>query len=408
MMHEKVVSLIKALPKRIRRNLVPAADTAQRVCAELEEHHGQIPFMPAVCELLSNVAEMPITESDFDRDKLPQHLQFFVNVVDDQGKSLATGRSLQDVRTALQLDDESSSEESGLDGSTPDADIDRDGLTTFDLDELPKEVVRRRGGVQVAQFPALVDLGESVSIRLFSHLGAAELATRQGLMRLFAIAERKEIRSQIRWLPDLERSRVLMAHALPPKEFESQLMDLLARRAFVDGESLVRTKQQFDARRQERGRRIAVATQEIATWLPRLAESIHQCRADIETLRGNATLEAKQDVESQIGRLLQSDFMRTTQWQWLEQYPRYFEAIHYRFDKLRSGASNRDQDCMQTIHGIWSQYEEALENDQLDQSNVQEARWMIEELRVSFFAQPLGTAVKVSPQRIEKLLTPKR
>jgi ATP-dependent helicase HrpA len=405
LLQEKVIALIKALPKRIRRNLVPAADTAARVVETLEPQYGQVPFMQALCAALAREAEMPIHESDFSADKLPEHLQFRVRVVDDHGESLASGRSVRELRAQLQLDDTAAEQEvGGESGGGGDEELARDGLTDFDLEELPVEVTRQRGGVRVAQYPALVDRGESVSVRVLPERGAAEIATRQGLMRLFALAERKEIRSQIRWLPERERCRVLMAHAVPAEQFDDRLADLLARRAFVDGEPTVRTAAEFARRREQRARRIAVATQEIAAWLPQLAEAIHEARGALESLGGQASREIRADVSTQIERLLSEGFLRTTPWRWLQHYPRYFEAIAYRIDKWRCGNAAKDRQLNEQIERIWQDYQRQSDAEQADREILQEVRWMVEELRVSFFAQPLGTAVKVSPQRIEKQL----
>ncbi|WP_164100739.1 ATP-dependent RNA helicase HrpA [Candidatus Laterigemmans baculatus] len=403
---DKLVALIKALPKRIRRNLVPAADTAREVARELSGAAGEVPFMPAVCRALSARAEMPIRESDFDQEKLPAHLQFHIQVVDDSGQPLASGRSISEIRTQLNLSPAGDADAPGEAGELRDEDLDRDAMVTFDLETLPEEVIRRRGGVRVAQYPALLDRGENVDVRVLADRGAAELATRRGLMRLFAIAERKEIRSQIRWLPDVERSRVLMAHALPPGTFEANLGDLIARRAFVDGEPIVRTAEVFAARRGERGRRIAEATQDIAAWLPQLATAIHTVRSSLESAKGPAFQGLVEDVRGQIDRLLAADFLQRTPWEWLQHYPRYFQAIEYRFDKFRSGAMARDAELTQSVTGLWQQYEALAgaggAEERSQAAAVEELRWMLEELRVSLFAQPLGTSIKVSPQRIEK------
>jgi ATP-dependent helicase HrpA len=401
LLEEKIVSMIKALPKRIRRNLVPAIDTARTVVDQLQDSVGTAPFMACLCLALSKHAETKITEQDFDQDKLAQHLHFNVRVIDDSGSAIATGRSLREICSQLNVEEASSP--SGVEMFS-DAELDRDRLTTFEIDELPEEVVRQRGGVRVAQFPAIIDRGDAVDVRVMSDRLTAESMTRNGLMRLYAIAERKEIRSQIRWLPELEKSRMLMAHAIPATEFERQISDLLARRAFVDGEPIVRTSQAFEVRRTERGRRIAIATQDIATWLPDLAKAIHAVRRIQETNQPRHLRHAVDDVRDQVDRLLETDFLTRAPWQWLSQYPRYFRAIEYRFDKLRSGSSERDIQWTETVRGIWKRYETASADPaREDQAKLIELRYLIEELRVSLFAQPLGTSVKVSPQRIEKM-----
>jgi ATP-dependent helicase HrpA len=403
LLEDKVLALIKSLPKRIRRNLVPAADTARRVVSNLDQDAGNVPFMPTVCQLLSQLAEMPISPHDFDQSKLADHLHFHVRVVDDEGKPLASGRSIAAVREDLQLTD--GDEDDSLPDSDDGADIEAKGWTTFAAEDLPAEAIRVRGGVRVAHFPALVDTGNAVDVRYFGQRAVAEVAHHRGLTRLFAIAEKKEIRSQVRWLPDLERSRMLMAHRIPAGEFESQLSDLVARRGFVDGEPIIRTRNEFESRRSERGKRIAIAIQEIAQWLPDLATAIHSVRVLLESATAAHLQYAVQDVGDQVSALLIEDFIRDTPWNWLEQYPRYFRAIEYRFDKLRSGNLDRDREWTQMVNDFRQRIGQA--EDPADESRTQkseELRWMLEELRVSLFAQPLGTAIKISPQRIEKML----
>ncbi len=414
MLEPKLIAMIKALPKRIRRNLVPAADVARAVCEEIRPQFGQVPFLPLICEVLSRRAEMPITASDFSPEKMPVHTRPLVHVIDDAGKVVAEGRELAELRTQL---GETAAAAGEAGEETPDFDEDelaRDGLTDFDIEALPEQVVRRRGGVQVAQYPGLVDRGESVSIRVFSDAASAAQATRCGLTRLFALRERKELRSQVRWLPEGDRARLLLAPVLSPDRFEAELTDLLARRAFVEGETLIRTGAAFQAARQERGRRIAEATQAIAKWLPAWAESYQQARQGWEGIRSRQFDFALQDIERQVDRLTPTGFLAATPWQWLQHYPRYFAAIAYRLDKLRSGAIERDREATATVAALEQQLAQrgsdlaglaaSGEAAGARQAETEALRWRLEELRVSLFAQPLGTAEKVSPQRLEKQL----
>ena len=414
LLEAKLTAMIKALPKRIRRNLVPAADVAREVCRELAPRHGQVPFMPAVCLALSRRAEMPIQPSDFSGEKLPDHMQVMVQVVDDHGNTLAAGRGMGPVREQL---GEAADEAAAAAGDSEHGEIDQqwsgEALTSFDVDSLPEQVIRRRGGVQVAQFPGLVDQGDCVSVRVFSDARTAEAATRRGLTRLYAIAERKELRSQVRWLPQIERSRILLAGVLPPDQFEPAMADLIARMAFVDGQPIARTREAFDARRQDRGRRIAEATQEIARWLPQWADAYQSARSQWESTGGDRFGYAVADTKQQVQRLTQKGFLASTPWQWLQHYPRYFAGIAYRLDKLRSGSLQRDRDATEVVSQLHQRTDAvyaAMRHSvgvmgEDESAELEEVRWMVEELRISLFAQPLGTAIKVSPQRCEKLLS---
>ena len=399
----KLVNMIKSLPKRIRRNLVPAADVADKIVLELQEDYGKVPFMSAVCQAMSRHAEMPVTSMDFQKDKLDSKLEFLITVVDDEGTTVAEGREIAALQQQIGA--------SGGGASEPVADTgnenwSREQMQQFDIEELPKEVIRSRGGVQVAQYPGLIDLGDSVRTDLFSNQASAETAIRNGSMRLYAIAHRKELRGQVRWLPSLEQVKIELSPILPASDFENSMVDLLARIAFVEKEPVVRSREVFESRMTNKAERIAKATQEVAIWLAKFGERYFEARKALENLRsGGRFPHVVADIKSQIGWLAPESFLSNMPWQWLQHYPRYFQAIAYRLDKVRSGAS-RDQESAETVRRLWSRWLDTLpEGNQtpLAQS-ASEFRWMTEELRVSLFAQPLGTAVKVSPQRCEKLL----
>lgn len=405
LLEAKLTAMIKSLPKRIRRNLVPAADVARRVAAELAPKYGEVPFMPAVCDAFSRVAEMRVTPDDFTEDKLEPHLDFLVQVVDDDGKTIAKTRSIDQAKRQVGVAPVEVAESS----DAADQSWSRSEMTTFDIEELPPQVVRMRGGVRVAQFPGLVDCGKHAQTRLFADEAAAVAATRGGLMRLFSIAERKELRGQVRHFPGLGDAKVRLAPILAAAIFEDAWVDLLARRAFVEGSAIVRSRVAFEAVRGERGRRIGEAACEVAPWLPAFADAYHAARRSWESFGADRT-GAVVDIKRQVAFLTQPGFLCATPWQWLKQYPRYFQGIAYRLDKLKSGAS-RDADSMHGVNDLWNRWLQTLSVTETNPAAIgnsiadYEIRWMLEELRVSLFAQPLGTSVKVSPQRCEKMIS---
>ena len=408
LLHKKLVSMIKSLPKRIRRNLIPAADVAQSILDELHESQDAdlytVQFMPAVCQAMSRRADMTITDHDFQAEKLDDHLQFLIQVVDDTGETIATGRRAAPLQQQIGFADTVVSDDSN---QIDDASWSRDSMTTFDIDDLPKEILRERGGVRVAQYPGLVDQGDTVATRLFSDQVSAEASTRLGLMRLYAIANRKELRSQVRHLPSWEQAKIKLTGVVSSGEMESSLVDLLARIAFVENQPIVRTPREFESRRTNRIERIAKATQEVATWLTALADAYFDARRQLESANKNKNGVAIGDIRSQIKWLMPPDFLSFTPWQWLKHYPRYLKAIAYRLDKLGSGSAARDDESYRQIADLHHQWLVSMpEQDQNATAQAaSEFRWMVEELRVSLFAQPLGTSVKVSAKRCEKLLS---
>lgn len=401
LLEAKVISIIKSLPKRIRRNLVPAADVAKRVLGTLSPKYGQVAFMPTLLEALSKEAEMPITAGDLEEDKVEGHFKFLIKVVDDKGAEVARSRDLGELQKTLGV-----AAVAVVTQEVGDESWQRAGMKDFDLQELPPQVVRNRGGVRVALFPGLVDRGESVDTAAFPDQAAADRSTRQALVRLFSIKQRKELRTQVRYLPEFESSKLRLASILPAAEFEMALIDLLARRAFVEDRPIVRTRDEYDVASLQPQRKVSEAVCEVATWLPALAQAYHQARAAWEALPRGGQSPMLQDIQAQVVGLTFKGFMASVPWTWLKHYPRYFKAIAYRIERGRSDPARRDAEATQQVRQLWTQWLAAKGLQQATPVSLAdfEFRWMVEELRVSLFAQPLGTSVKVSPQRCEKML----
>lgn len=401
----KVTSLIKSLPKRLRRLLVPAADVAHRVTKEIAAQRGESPFMPALCASLTRHAETRITAEDFQNDKLELNLRFLVRVVDDEGKTLATDRSVDAIKQTLGAT--TNAADVTVDSSTEAEDWSRDRMTTWDIDQFPAEVIRRRGGVQVAQYPGLVDHGEFVSTRLFSDPGSADAGTRMGLMRLFSIACRKDLRAQVRHLPAVADAKMKLSPIMSASVIEPALADLLARLAIVEKRPLIRTSEEYAARLAGAPAMIGQASQDVAGWLPKLTTAYHAMRYAREETSRVKFAAVLADVDEQLAWLFSDGFLSWTPWQHLQHLPRYLQAIAYRFDKIKTGAEQRDAESRQIIGTLWNRWlASKREDDRGPRDHADsEFRWLMEELRVSQFAQPLGTAVKVSPQRCEKLLS---
>lgn len=404
LLQPKLISMIKSLPKRIRRNLVPAAEVAEKIAEKLEPDYGKLPFMETVCAAMSEHADMPIRATDFQPEKMGQQFNMLVQVVDDAGDVIAESRQVTELQQQFDHPQSSSSE---AQSDPADESWARTSLTDFEIEMLPVEVIRMRGGVQVAQYPGLQIQENGVATDLFPDQATAEIAILNGVTKLYAIQERKELRNQVRWLPDLQAIKVKLSGLIKADDLESSLVDLLARLAFVEKLPVVRTRDEFNSRRQDRGQRIAIATQDVAVWLGSFAEHAFIVRRDLEQSRGSDRMSnVCSDANQQLEWLIHPRFLSCTPWEWLKHYPRYMQGISYRLDKVKSGGAARDLSATETINDLKQRWLQLIpEKEQTpDHQAMSEFRWMIEELRISMFAQPLGTAVKVSPQRCEKLL----
>jgi ATP-dependent helicase HrpA len=250
----------------------------------------------------------------------------------------------------------------------------------------------------------VVDCGQSAAIRLASTPEKAAHESRAGVRRLFFIAAGRELRSQVAWFPNLDRL-LLHAASIPNFDLRGQLAELIADRAFLVESCLPRSKEAFE-REVELGRqRIGLAVQEAVKVIEPLLESYHEAQLALETASNPNWQHANEDVKTQLAELLSPGFLTATPSYWLAQYPRYFRAIRYRLERLSAGSLARDRQSTDEIRARWDRWaDRARRHQEMDIYDPELAhyRWMLEEYRVSLFAQPLGTAIPVSAKRLDR------
>ncbi|MBC7852994.1 MAG: DUF3418 domain-containing protein, partial [Pirellulaceae bacterium] len=398
LMEEKVEALIRSLPKQVRRELGPAPQVAEKVVGELQ--FGQRPLLVSVAELLTRAAGVRITPDMFAADKLPPHLLLNVRVVDEKGKKLSEGRDVIALREKVGV---------RYEDAKPQAEElvwHRDGLKSWDFDKLPQRLDVKRAGVVLTKYPALIDQGESVSLRLLDSAAEAERQTRGGVRRLFAIAENRELKAQVQWLPGLDKLKLWGAPLAKERPIDDQLMDLLADRAlFGDGlfAGLPLSRTDFEDLVRARRKHIVPAVQEVTKLVLSLFEAYHEARLALETARPAAWKYALDDIRDQLAHLLPPNFLTVQPWEWLQHFPRYLKAISLRFKKL-STALTRDRtnyDLVAPRMNAWKERVARPFTTDAEHEQLALYRWMLEELRVSLFAQELGTSTPVSPKKLD-------
>ena len=413
LLQSRIVALIRSLPKQVRRNLVPAPDTAAQIAGEIE--FGAGPFYEVIAKHLSVVASEPITVDMFRLDKLDDSLKLNLQAINDEGEVVSQGRSLYDLKTKLPQ----TAGDSAITGVV-DTTWQQNDLREWTWNELPTQIVVRRGAADIPLFPAIVDQGDHVQLRLFDHRGASEQSTRQGLATLYRLAHRKAIRSQVKWLPldPLLRAgfeRVLrqrmnesgvpaVKSAASYEELDEQLAQLISVMAFVDRKPIPRTGEAFAARNGDAAEQIGMATQTIARWLPHLIELSHKVTLLLPELARRHS-HAAEDLESQLTFLFGQGPLCVIPPQWLEHYPRYLQAILARADRLQSGGADKDRQQTMELREYTNRMDQARQTlAQVGGTDpeLEYYGWMIQEYRVSLFAQQLGTSETVSPQRLEK------
>jgi ATP-dependent helicase HrpA len=408
LLEEKVVALIKSLPKPLRRPFVPAPDTARLVLGELRFGEGS--FALAVARALTRIAGQPITSEAFRVHRLEDHLRMRVRVVDGSGRTVAAGRDLDEIGHRLRAD--AASEPVVIDQ----APWNRDGITCWDFGELPEVVEIPRAGLTLVGYPALIDRGDAVSVRLVNSAETATWQSRAGLRRLFVLAVADELERHVEWLPNL---RQILLEASPLADFRRHLAELIADRALfypaasephdTAGGEFRRNAPAFATRLAAARERLTVAVQDVLPLVTILCHAYQRVRTALERPAAPVWQYAADDMAAQLAELTATGFLTTTPWQWLQAYPRYLRAIELRLEKLARGETLPDWSLNEQIASRWQRYLELARSKReqgLFDPALEHYRWLLEEFRVSLFAQSLGTAVPVSQQRLDAAWTP--
>ena len=397
MLPERIEALIRSLPKAVRRNLVPAPDVARRVSEKLR--FGEGVFQECVARELSRLAGEPISPSQFDRGKIAPHLLVNVQVVGADGQIVAQARSISELNQ--HLGPEHRHQQIVIENS----EWHRDNLTEWNWEKLPADVPVTRGSVRIMAYPAIIDQQTAVGIRLIDSKDRALQLSQLGLVRLLRIANRKAVRSQVAWLPGLDVAQVKLRRWIASDKLVEQLSDLIVRVGLVEGrDPLPASKRDYDELLRLAAQQIGIAAQEIAKWITPFAESGHRAALSLEQLPDRFG-EVKGELRNQIRELFREDFLVHTPWNWLQHFPRYLNGIQQRADKHPTTAARNDQQPSQVIQELMQRYAQRFEQHAQQgwiDPELEKFRWMIEELRVSLFAQQLGTSIPISPKRLEK------
>lgn len=397
LIQQKIEALIRSLPKQLRRTLVPAPDVAKQVAATLP--YGEGPFVSAVADALARIANEPISRESFDLARLPPHLQVNVRVVNEQGKTLQESRDLTALHEKFQVQQIAVAPPI----STP---WHRDGLTSWDFGQLPPVIEIPARPHPIAKYVALVDQGETAGLRLVDTPEDAARLSHGGIRRLLVLAERRELKAQADWLPNVDKLAMYAAPFCRERSFSSQVIDLLADRAWRSLQYRAPdNKEEFDLLRKDLRREIVPAVHAVTKVLAPLCEAYHHIRLALEEKRPPNWAPVLEELRAQLAGLTPPNFLADTPAQWLDHYPRYLKGMSIRLTKLAGGGLARDRQQAAVVTPLEERRRQRQEQHQrrgIFDPELVLFRWMLEELRVSLFAQELGTSIPVSPQRLDK------
>ena len=387
LLQEKCLALIKSLPKSVRKNFIPAPDFAKKASADLAYDGRALPEVLA--EKLFRLTGSRVNASDFRTTEIDQHLRMNIKVMDDKGGVLASGRNLLDLQTQFAATVEENFRQ--RDAHT----LEQTGLTDWTFGELPEEVVLPQSGISIKGFPALVDEGGSVALVIKDNGPDAKHATNKGLLRLFMLTLKEQRKYLEKHIPGFNQFALYYATRGTKADLQKDLVEGIFRYTFLEGQGRIENEQDFRYRQKQRQALMGVAGRVASV----VAECLQRANAIEDRLKsGFAQQHPKiaEDVRTQLAALIGPSFLQVTPLEWLLQFPRYLKAIEYRLEKIQSNVE-KEAEAIKLLDRYWQQWQAAGQGIAFEQF-----RWMLEEFRVSVFAQPLGTRVPVSAKRLDK------
>jgi len=393
LIREKLILLLKSLPKDKRRPLIPLPDAVTAFLSVAKP--GEQTLADALAAFIRKKTSADIRHEDW-TSELPLHLQMNLRVEDDSGQELASSRDLvalrQQLGGAASITYGSQSDEGGFEQT---------GLTGWTFGDLPEQVKFSRGGRELIGFPALVDAGEAVDLRLLDTADTAEQATRRGVVRLLRLA----LAAQFKQLDkDLSRETAL---AMKYRNFGSvdvlrtELTDAIATRALLGEDDLPRSEKAFNKQKERAKPRISVVKQALLRDVAEILDLHAQVATRLNTKP--QFVAAMRDESAHLMTLVAPGFITSTPWPHLKNLPRYLRGILKRLEKLPA-AEQRDSRGMANVLTLQNKYL-ARRSQVMGEAPaaLDDFRWQLEELRISLFAQELKTPYPVSAKRLDKL-----
>ncbi len=394
MRHELLVALIKSLPKQWRKNFVPAPNYADALIASISPEQG--PLLDAIERQLKRMSGLTVPRECWDWNSIADHLKMTFRVIDDKRKKVAESKDLLALKEQLRAQVQQTLSQ------VADDDIEQEGLTLWSFGPLPQEYSQKRGGFEVKAYPALVDQKDSVAIQLFDSPVAQQTAMWAGQRRLVLL----NVPSPIKYLQEKLPNKAKLGLYFTPFGKVAELIDdciacgcdqLMQQHGGLswDNDTFQQQKEIIRGELNEAVVKIAAQVEQILT-------AAHGIR---KLFKGKMTLElafAHSDIQAQLERLIHKGFVTATGAARLPDLLRYLKGIERRMEKIPVDA-NRDRMYMLKVQHVEQAYQQLvgkLGKGQAIPEEVSNVRWMIEELRISYFAQVLGTPYPVSDKRV--------
>ena len=393
MVREKVTHYLKSLPKAWRNRVIPIPDfvTAFLVATPSQDLALPDALRAFLEKKLSDAPPVALL-----RDvELPAHLAINVSVVDDAGMELAAGRDLAALRAQL-------GEAAQLSFASADPAFERKGLRQWDFGDLPPTLTFTRGGARITGYPAIVDDGDSVSLALLDTEAAAGQSTRRGVVRLIDIALKDVTKQYDKGGGAFNDAALKLKATIPTDRLLADVLAAAKARAYLADDPLPRSQQAFT----EQVKRARARLPAVMAGAFRLASEIAERHQELcqRLAAAKSWPRLGSEVRANRDALVYPGFFSATPWDQLTHVPRYLAALDRRVAKYAE-RPDRDTRHAEQVAMWWRRYTERAEADRAAgraDPRLADFRWLLEELRVSLFAQELKTPLPVSFKRVEK------
>lgn len=401
--HELIVALIKGLPKSLRRNFVPAPNYADACIADMQQVNNKgetLDFLPTLSLKLKRMTGVEVEVSQWQLEKLPPHLTFNIKVLDNKGKLIAQGRDLLKLQHQLK----SEVKENLQQVATPE--VEQSGLLEWSIDSIPKEFINKNSGYEIKAYPALVNEGKTVAVKLFEQANIAEASHKTGLRKLVILS----IPSPVKYMQDkLPNKAKLGLYFNPFGQIKSLIddcidaaVDNMIERYCAEFNTDIRDKKHFqkvvEFIRQDINEEVLDIAQKVEVGLT-IAHGIKK------KMKGNVPLNliyAHGHIKAQLDSLVYKGFVADVGATKLSDWQRYIKGITKRLEKLPVDPT-KDKLHQLNIEKAELAYKNKCNKFPANQPlppELKEVRWLLQELHVSFFAQQLGTSTPISIKRI--------
>ena len=391
MLEDKVIAMIKSLPKLLRRNFVPAPDYAAQSLSMMQQDTNQS-LLDALSRVLQKMTGVHLAATDWQLEQLPVHLLMRYEILDADGKTIDEGRDIERLQ-AKYVDqiEESLASDSGNS-------FERTELTDWNFGDLPEWVEVNTQGVQMKGYPALVEETGTVSLRLFATEEAANGAMHNGLRLLYKKRLSKELKYLIKNLPGIDVLCLRFASIGKSDVLKHDIVDACVDMALINDRPYPRTREDFMVNLDRHKNDLVTHANTICEQLAKAFETYREVSKRMSSSVSLSWVEAVADIKDQIAHLVYPGFVVKTPVERLRRLPVYFKAIDKRLDGL-DREPDRDRRRRAEIIPVWERIKETGTN-----AEISHIRWLLEELRVSIYAQELGTSDKVSVGRLESML----